>query len=231
MTPHPLHAIFERIFGGGDMPDAAAGARKAGLSDLDVNSLASEIEQHPHVAPTPSSTVSDLAIIAAWLDNGLDGQALEDFNARLPHSPELLADVSSAEDFLDAVKASPQTASAAAVKAAIEAGSFAVLAPEPSRLKWPAWWKWSGIALAMAAAAIAAIALISPRPAPTDQKAPMTAGQVPQPDVAPVLGLKAPEPKSAPSLAGKSGAPEGMAPAASEETMPMQGAQRGKIAP
>lgn len=227
MTPHPLHAIFERIFGDGEMPDATARARKAGLSDLDVHSLSTEIEPHPHVAPGYSSTDSDTAIMAAWLDNGLEGPALEDFNARLAHSPELLEDASSAEAFLDAARASPQSSPTALVQAAIETGRPSAKGPAPSHRGW---WKWSVIGLAMAAA-VAAIVLISPRQAPTDQKSPMTAGQVPRSDVVPIPGIKGRESKSAPSMAGKAGTSEGMAPVSSEETMPIQGTQRGKLAP
>lgn len=208
MTPNPLHALFERIFGDAQTPDAADSAQKAGLSNFDMHSLAIEIEPHPnHLSP---STDSDIALVAGWLDGDLKGAALERFNTQLAHSPELLEDVSSAEAFLVASNASMQKATPTAIKAAIEAGKPREKVAAPSHQKWPAWWKWSGIALAMAAAAIVAIVLISPRHAPTDQTAPMTAAKVPNSD-----GIAVP------------GTQGGMVPAASEEMMPIQRPQTG----
>ncbi len=232
MTTHPLHALFERIFGDGETVDADARARKGGITGLDVHSLATEIEHHPHGGPVPLATEIGIAKMAAWLDNGLDESAMEDFNARMAQSPELLEDASSAEAFLDAAKMLPQIAPPTLVQAVIEAGERPrANLSAPSHRAWFAWWKLSGIALAMAAAVIAAIIMISPSQSPTDQKAPMTAGQVPRSDGAAVPGTKEPGLMPSPSLAGKAGVPEGMAPAASEETMPIQGSQRGKIAP
>jgi hypothetical protein len=225
VTPHPLHALFERIFGDAQTPDTADRARKDGTSSFDVHSLAMEIEPQPH--DTAPSTDSDIALVSGWLDGELDGPALERFSARLAHSPELLEEVSSAEAFLDASNASVQKASPAAIKAAIEAGRPRAKVPTPRHQKWQAWWKWSGIALAMAAVAIVAIVLVSPRHAPTDKTVPMTAAKVPNSNGTAVPGAMEPEIMRSPSLAGKSGTQEGMVPAASEETMPIQRPQTG----
>ncbi|MDO8607733.1 MAG: zf-HC2 domain-containing protein [Phaeospirillum sp.] len=212
MTPGPLHALFERLFGGTDDPakDSAHARQAAHLAaDLDRG----------------ESDTLDVAQLAAYLDGGLDEAAQQDIHAHLSQSPAAFHEAASADAFLEALAAAQETAPADLVASTIAMSRPAAVSPSSPRRSFPIW-KWSGVVLAMAVAAIVAVVIVNRQPVPTDATAPITAKAVPSPTMAPDAPKVAqPQiPKGtdhAPVMAGKKEPPANLAPAASEETMPL----------
>jgi len=217
VTPGPLHALFERLFGGTD--DAAKDSAHA----RQTAHLAADLDRG-------ESDALDVVQLAAYLDGGLDEAKQNDLHARLSQSPTALHDLASADAFLEAMAAARETAPADLVASTIAISRPAATSPSSPRRSFPIW-KWSGVALAMAVAAIVAVVIVNRQPVPTDATAPITAKTVPNPATAPDAPKVAqPQlPKGtdhAPVMAGKKMPPANMAPEASEETMPLPSSRK-----
>ncbi len=232
MTPGPLHALFERLFGGTDdaAKDSAHACQTAHLAaDLDHGD-----DHHGELSDSPERST---ALLAAYLDGGLDEAKQNDLLARLSQSLTALHELASARAFLGAVAASRETAPADLVASSIAMSRPTATSSSSPRRSFSIW-KWSGVALAMAVAAIVAVVIVNRQPVPTDTTAPITAKTIPDPETAPDAPKFAqPQmPKGtdhAPVMAGKKVPPANMAPAASEEAMPLPSSRREmpKMAP
>ncbi|CAA7627261.1 hypothetical protein [Magnetospirillum sp. SS-4] len=218
MTPGPLHALFERLFGNADN---AAGD---GVHPRQVAHLATGLDRG-------ESDALDVAELAAYLDGGLNETGQQDIHARLSQSPTALHDAASADTFLDALAASREAAPADLMASAVAMSRVAATLPSSPPRSFPIW-KWSGVALAMAVAALAVLVIVSRTAPPTDTTQPVTAKSAPTP-VTPADGprLAQPRPRQGestppPVVAGEKTAPTYLAPAASQETMPQPSVRR-----
>ncbi|MDO8605145.1 MAG: hypothetical protein Q7R40_01285 [Phaeospirillum sp.] len=211
MTPGPLHALFERLFGEAD--NAARGSVHA--------------HQAAHLAASLDRGESDaleVPELAAYLDGGLDEASQQNIHARLSQSPSALHEAASADAFLGAVKASQLRAPVDLVASILTNGQpTGISASSPPR-SFPIW-KWSGVALGMVVAVLAVMVIVSRTAPPTDITQPVTAKSAPTP-VAPAdtPKLAQPQPRQGenkpPVVAGEKVAPTYLAPTALEETMP-----------
>lgn len=163
MTQGPLHSLFQRVLDGDHVPAAPPHALEAVV--LAEGLRGNEDDDGIELADTPERSA---ALLAAYLDGGLDDEAQRDVYTRLSRSSAALHDAASADALLDAVAASKSAAPAALVAAALARGRpVAVMAAEPRRRLWL--WRWPGASLALAAASLAVMIIASDLfvPAPT----------------------------------------------------------------
>ena len=215
MTPGPLHSLFERLFGSADGASKdRAHARQAadlvaGLKDGDSQELADSPER-------------STALLAGYLDGGLNEAAQRELHSRLSQSPAAFEEVASADAFMEAVTAARETAPADLVAATLARGRPAAVSTVAPK-RFPGIWKWSGAVLVLAAAAIAVLVIVGRQSVPTDTTAPMTAKIAPGRTAAP----------QGPAVAGKVVAPSrpAMVPAGNEATVPSPRSQKPAMAP
>jgi hypothetical protein len=215
VSDHPLHDLFERLFG--EDIDESVRNDGNGKWSLTKHRLSTDLDAARTPPRTMDGTSEDAALIASYLDGELESPRLAEFHARLADDPSFFEEVSAAESFATAMEASRSTVPPVLIASALAAVSGNGVRANPAGRK-PIRWTWAAIAFAMATAAIITILTLAPRHAPTDPNAAMTAGNAPKVD-------SAIEPKKSdtPALAGEKRIPDGMLPASSEEKMPTQG--------
>lgn len=175
VNPGSLHSLFERLFGGDDAPTGRDCAHPT--ADL-TERLDDGRDGGGELADTPERST---ALLAAYLDGGLDEAAQQEVAARLAGSPSAYHDAAGADAFLAAVAGAQLAAPADLVASTI---ARARPSPAPMARQRPMLWKWSA-ALAVLAAAIAVVVVITHQPMPAARSAPMTAKSLPPPAAAP----------------------------------------------
>jgi len=178
VTPATLHALFERLLGNAGPPTGDAHAVLAGEGEL---------------AETPERSI---ALLAAYLDDGLDAATQQALHARMARSAAALHDVASADAFIDAVTAAMETAPADLVAASLSRSHPArAIRPRRSfRL-----WTWSGAVAALATAALVGWVSIDHHAPPLPTLLPITATLTPAPAPPPVVAASPSRPVMVPA--------------------------------
>jgi len=207
VTPGTLHSLFERHFGGTD-----------GAGRIDARhaaELAAGMERgDPTNGELADNPERSTALLAAYLDGGLDDAAQQEVHARLSNSPAQVHEVASADAFLDAMESARVTAPADLVTTTIsKRRTAAVLIPPPRQSS--AIWKWSGMVVAVAVAVVAVLVIVNHHAVPTDNAVPIATKAVPGKVASPET------PMIAKPQIPHGGVPlPGATPAASEESTP-----------
>lgn len=206
MTPAPLHSLFERLFGGTD-----------GAGRIDARHTAELAAGMEHGDPTKGELADNpersTALLAAYLDGGLDDAAQQEVHARLSQSPARVHEVASADAFLEAMASAGATAPADLVTAIIARNRPATVSKLPPRRSF-AIWKWSGVAVAVAVLAV--LVIVGRQSVPTDTAVPVAVKSVPR-----SVADQMPHQVAKPQAPQRSSSPA-MAPATSKENPPGQ---------
>ena len=221
MTTGPLHSLFERLFGGGSAAPEGGDHRLA--AELAARLDQGRGDDHEKAAANPEPTT---ALLAAYLDGGLDEAAQRDIHARLVAAPAALHDAASADAFLAAIEATKQSAPADLVAAEL-ARSMPASGTRPApRRSFGLSWIWSGAVAAVAIAAIVTLFVwwnsnmtastpiaVQPIPAVPTEPPPPVLAQPQAPEASPQPAAVAGKEETKPSAPA-------MMPAGSEEVVP-----------
>lgn len=203
MSQGSLHSLFERLFGNAD--DAPKGNEHARhTAHLASGFDAQRGSGHGELADNPEHST---ALMAAYLDGGLNETAQQDIHARLAQSPAALHDLDSADAFLSAITQEPQIAPADLVASVIARNRPTASVSKVAQKRIPVFWQWSGALVGLAVAVVAAVIILNRQSLPTDVTTPIIA--------------KSAQPQT-PATAGKdaSSSQPAMLPAGAEITVP-----------
>ncbi len=196
-----LHSLFERLLGETDgLPKGDDLERRAAR----LGSYIGEMDE-PGEDERMKAADCSMALLAAYLDGGLDSAKQADVHDRLSRSSAAFHDLAAADVFLDTVAARlepapPELATVIPVRTSAPAAA-------PKRVR--PFWRWYGMAIALAAA-VAAVIIVHRQTLPTDATTPVAAQTAPGPE------------GSGASRTGKEGASSSppVVPAASEDIAP-----------
>jgi len=182
VIPATLHMLFERLLGNAAPPTGDVQARQ--LAELSARLESDDGE------------LAETALLAAYLDDGLDAASQLDLHLRMARSASALHDIASADAFIEAVTVGLKTAPADLVAASLARSQPARAVRRSFRL-----WTWSGVVAALAAAAIVGFFGLDrqapPLPAPLPVVA--TLPPAPAPIPPPVVATAPPHPAMVPA--------------------------------